>query len=55
VGEWLSLPGLYQELPQILSVQNIESAEIGKKADLLRALLERWTSLGTDGRTAAQP
>ena len=45
VTEWLSLPDLYQELPQILSVRSIESAEIGQKADVLRVLLERWTCL----------
>ena len=47
VAEWLSLPGLYQELPQILSVGSIESAEICHKAKMLRVLLERWTCLGT--------
>ena len=47
VIEWLSLPDLYQALPQILSVRSIESAEIGEKADQLRLLLERWTSLGS--------
>jgi hypothetical protein len=45
VAEWLSLPDLYQELPQILSVRNIESTEVGQKADMLRVLLERWTCL----------
>jgi len=46
VIEWLSLPALYEELPQILSVRSIESAEIGQKGDALRVLLERWTCLG---------
>lgn len=46
VIEWLSLPELYEELPQILSVRSIESAEIGQKGDALRVLLERWTCLG---------
>ena len=55
VTEWLSLPGLYQELPKILSVRNIESAEIGQKADALRILLERWTCLGDQSGDAAQP
>ena len=55
VTEWLSLPDLYQELPQLLSVRSIESAEIGQKADALRVLLERWTCLGAHGRDAAQP
>jgi hypothetical protein len=55
VTEWLSLPDLYQELPPILSVRRMESAEIGEKADALRVLLERWTCLGAQGREAAQP
>ena len=55
VTEWLSLPDLYEELPPILSVRRIESAELGEKADALRVLLERWTSLGVHGREAAQP
>jgi len=55
VTEWLSLPDLYQELPQILSVRSIESAELGQKADALRVLLERWTCLGAQGRETAQP
>jgi hypothetical protein len=42
VIEWLSLPDLYKELPPILSVRNIESAEVGEKAEALRALLDRW-------------
>jgi predicted nucleotidyltransferase len=54
VTEWLSLPELYQELPQVLSVRSIEGAEIGQKADMLRALLECWTCLEAQGRDAAQ-
>lgn len=50
VAEWLSLPDLYEELPPILSVRRIESAELGEKADALRVLLERWTCLGAPGR-----
>jgi len=42
VIEWLSLPELYKELPPILSVRKIESAEVGEKAEALRALLDRW-------------
>jgi len=42
VIEWLSLPELYKELPPILSVRKIESAEVVEKADALRALLDRW-------------
>jgi predicted nucleotidyltransferase len=48
VTEWLTLPGLYEELPPILSVRSIESAEVGEKAEALRGLLERWTC----GRTS---
>jgi predicted nucleotidyltransferase len=55
VSEWLSLPELYQELPPIVSVRRIESAELGEKADALRNLLERWTSLGPLIQAAAQP
>jgi len=55
VTEWLSLADLYQELPQILSVRSIESAEIGQKADVLRVLLERWTCPEAQGRGGAQP
>src|SRR5262249_7355560 len=54
VTEWLSLPELYQELPPILSVRNIESRELGDKADALRTLLERWTCLEAHGQDAAQ-
>jgi predicted nucleotidyltransferase len=43
VSEWLSLPELYKELPPILSIREIESAEPGEKAKALRILLERWT------------
>jgi hypothetical protein len=43
VTGWLKLPGLYEELPPILSIRSIESAEVGEKAEALRGLLERWT------------
>jgi predicted nucleotidyltransferase len=55
VTEWLSLPRLYEELPLILSVRNIESPELGEKADALRTLLERWTCPEPQGHQAAQP
>ena len=42
VAGWLGLPELYRELPPILSVRNLESDEIRKNADTLRALLEAW-------------
>jgi hypothetical protein len=43
VIEWLSLPELYTQLPPILSVRKLESAEVGERAEALRTLLERWT------------
>jgi hypothetical protein len=46
VIEWLSLPELYEELAPILSVRNIESAELGEKAKALRLLVERWICPG---------
>jgi hypothetical protein len=55
VTEWLSLPRLYEELPPILSVRNIESPELGEKADALRTLLERWTCPELQDHQAAQP
>src|SRR6516164_8114584 len=55
VADWLSLPDLYQELPQILSVRSIESAELAENAETLRVLLERWTCLEAHGREEAQP
>jgi len=55
VIDWLALPELYQQLPAILSVRNIESAEVGEKAEALRALLERWTCPAPPGQETAQP
>jgi hypothetical protein len=55
VTELLALPGLYEELPPILSVPSIESAALGQKADALRVLLERWTCPGAQGRETAHP
>ena len=46
VAEWLGLPELYQELPAILSVQNLESEQMIEKTIHLHALLERWASPG---------
>jgi len=42
VEEWLGLPELYQALPPVISVMNIESNELINRADDLRDLLERW-------------
>ena len=53
VAEWLSLPGLYAELPPILSVRNIGSPELGEKADALRTLLERWICTEPPGHEQA--
>ncbi len=47
VAEWLGLPELYQELPPLISVSNIESAEPVEKAARLAALLEEWTADST--------
>jgi hypothetical protein len=38
----LGLPELYQELPLLLSVRNLESAEVGDKATALERLVDRW-------------
>jgi predicted nucleotidyltransferase len=43
VEDWMELPGLYKELPGILSVNNLESNELIEKAKALQAILERWT------------
>lgn len=42
VAEWLGLPSLYRALPALISVSNIESAELVEKAACLKALLEEW-------------
>ena len=42
VAEWLGLPALYQQLPSVISVQNIESSELVEKASRLKGLLEVW-------------
>src|SRR4029077_14394435 len=55
VVDWLALPKLYEELPPILSVRNIESPELGEKAGALRVLLERWTCPEPHGHETAQP
>jgi hypothetical protein len=55
VADWLALPELYEELPPILSVRNIESPELGEKADALRVLLERWSCPEPHRREMAQP
>jgi hypothetical protein len=55
VTEWLSLPKLYEQLPPILSVRNIQGPELGEKADALRTLLERWTCPEPHGHKTAQP
>jgi predicted nucleotidyltransferase len=55
VADWLALPELYEELPPILSVRDIESREVGDKADALRTLLERWTCPEPHRQEMAQP
>jgi hypothetical protein len=42
VADWLALPELYEQLPPLLSMRNIESAEVGEKAAALGRLLDRW-------------
>ena len=44
VGGWLGLPDLYHELPPVLQIAHLESDELQAKAELLDALLERWTA-----------
>ncbi len=46
VEQWLGLPELYRELPSLLSIKNIESAEVVEKAERLQALLEQWVLKG---------
>ncbi len=43
VEDWLGLPELYTALPRIISVPDIQSAELVDKASDLRALLNHWT------------
>ena len=43
VADRLALPELYRELPPLLCVRNLESAEVGEKAVALHRLLERWS------------
>ena len=42
VEDRLQLPELYRELPPLLSISNIETAEIENKAAALKALLQHW-------------
>ena len=44
VEEWLGLPELYKELPQVISVSHIESMELIQKAECLTGLLYKWIS-----------
>lgn len=41
VSDWLGLPKLYQALPSILSIRNLESTDLNEKVEALRVLLER--------------
>ena len=43
VAERLALPELYRELPALLSIHDIATAEVSEKAVVLRQLLEQWT------------
>jgi hypothetical protein len=42
VEDWLGLPELYQALPAVISVRNIESSELVDRACDLENLLEQW-------------
>jgi predicted nucleotidyltransferase len=42
VVEWLELPELYEDLPKVVSVADIESEGILRNAALLSSLLDRW-------------
>lgn len=39
VTKWLNMPGLYPKLPPIISISNIETDELCRKATMLRDLL----------------
>jgi hypothetical protein len=43
VAEWLGLPDLYQALPAVISVRDLESDELLSKVKILEDLLETWT------------
>ena len=45
VEGWLELPDLYRQLPPILSVRQIESDELVKRADALHSFLRKWVQL----------
>jgi predicted nucleotidyltransferase len=40
----LGLPTLYPQLPQVLEIRQLESAEVIQKADIVRMLLEQWSA-----------
>jgi hypothetical protein len=42
VEEILGLPELYRELPSLVGVRDLDGPTIGRNAERLRALLERW-------------
>jgi hypothetical protein len=44
VVEWLELPELYEDLPRVISVRDIESGDLVESADLLSELLEHWVT-----------
>ena len=55
VAGWLALPELYEELPSVLSVRNIEGLELAEKAHALHALLQRWAFPGPRDHGPAGP
>jgi hypothetical protein len=40
----LGLPTLYPQLPLVLEIHQLESAEVIQKADIVRMLLEQWAT-----------
>jgi hypothetical protein len=54
VAEWLGLPDLYPQLPGILSITQLESAEIAARADDLRRLVAVWLNLDPEAGGGTQ-
>ena len=47
VSEMLAMPDLYRELPSLLSVSDLERAEVGEKILKLRQMLNLWVVVTT--------
>lgn len=50
---WLELPELYEDLPKVLSIRDIESEDLLGSADLLSELLQRWVTPAEDEEPVA--